>query len=281
MTTLVLAALLSVVQANPPTPGQTPHSATRAGNKVKKNAVSNQASAAPATASLDANKAKTDEKPGNQPPIPNSEQSVRIRELPTVSVARDWADWTVWAFTGGLAVGGIVGIVFAYRTLKIIKKQTDLQRAAMEQWIDVDELEVYKYIQPNATKSDFPITFRLGNPTKFPLTLQSVIMWVDRRQVQTVFFRNLLLSPDKSTTVTVPWHIEGVKLANYRANHLLFEFGGVVSFVDVFKDKREQKFGFICNCRPANTGDFTLSAFTPPDEEELKAQQKAQRPNPN
>jgi len=144
----------------------------------------------------------------------------------------------------------------------------------MEQWIDVDDLVARKYILPNATESEFPIGFRLGNPTKFPLTLKSVKVWVDRRHIQTVFFRSLLLSPDEDIRVLVNWHIEGMKLANYHANHLLFELGGVICFVDAFKEEREQKFGFACECRPTSSGEFTLSTFALPDEEEESNQQK-------
>jgi hypothetical protein len=68
--------------------------------------------------------------------------------------------------------------------------------------------------------------------------------------------------------------LEGVKLANYRASHLAFEIGGLICFVDAFKENREQLFGFICQCGPANKGEFNIIAFTPPSEEEQKNQKK-------
>src|ERR1700687_1398955 len=179
----------------------------------------------------------------------DAQQPVRVRELPPVSVSRDWADWALWVFNGLLVVAGFLGIRLAYKTLQTIQEQTEatrkaaeateksveLQKVAMDQWIDVDELEAQKHILPTAAESEFPVGFRLGNPTKFPLTLRSVTVWIDRKHVQTVGFRNLLLSPDEGIPVLVKWQIEGVKLAKYRANCLMFELGGVISFIDAFK----------------------------------------------
>jgi hypothetical protein len=160
------------------------------------------------------------------------------------------------------------------RAARATEDNVKLQKVAMEQWIEVDDPEAQKHILATATESEFPIEFTLRNPTKFPLTLMSVKVWVDRQHTQTVWFRSLLLSPDEGIPVVVKWHIEGVKLANYRSNHLHFELGGLICFVDAFKQDRQQRFGFTCHCWPSSRGEFALSAFTPPDEEEVKNQQK-------
>ncbi len=47
-------------------------------------------------------------------------QSVRIRELPPVSVTKDWADWGVWAFSGLLVMVGILQFCVLWRQAKIM-----------------------------------------------------------------------------------------------------------------------------------------------------------------
>lgn len=199
-----------------------------------------------------------------------------------------WSNWF-------LAFIGFIGIVAAYFTLRIIERQTkatedaatatqksvELQKVAMDQWIDIRELSVQAYVPQGVNKSPFPISFKLGNPTKFPLILKTLTIWIDRKHVQSVGYRYLLLPPDKDISVVVEWHIEGVNLSNYRANCLMFELGGLISFTDTFKETREQKFGFICKCGPTNGGQFTLSAFTTPDEEKQIKEQENWRETPN
>ncbi len=99
-----------------------------------------------------------------------------------------------------------------------------------------------------------------------PLTLKSLRLWIDRKHASTTLFGSLLLAPDDDIPVSVSNRLEGGKLVSYRESHLLFEIGGVIFFVDAFKENREQRFGFHCKCGPANKGDFEIIAFTPPSE---------------
>lgn len=292
---LILAMLLAVAQTPSPVPRKTPDSANGTSQGVTKDASSNKApaqSSPPLVKSIESN---PEQNPGNTKKTKDDGQTVRVRELPSVSVSRDWADWLLWAFNGLLVIAGFLGIRFAYKTLKTIEKQTkatedaatatqdsvELQKVAMEQWIDIRELTVQAYVPQGVNESKFPMSFKLGNPTKFPLTLKTLTIWIDRKHIQSVVYRYLLLPPDKDIPVAVEWHIEGVNLSNYRANFLMFELGGLITFTDAFKEAREQKFGFICKCGPTNGGKFDLIAFTTPDEEKKIEEQENWRETPN
>jgi hypothetical protein len=68
--------------------------------------------------------ATSQQNPDIAPKPENNQQSVRVRELPPVSVSRDWADWVLWIFSGLLVGVGFLGVRLAYNTLKAIERQT-------------------------------------------------------------------------------------------------------------------------------------------------------------
>lgn len=187
-------------------------------------------------------------------------------------------------FTGLLVVVGFItaGVICwqsweSRKAAEAAKKGVALQKVAMQQWIDIDGLETIPvHLQPTATQFDLPISFQLGNPTKFPLVLHSLLLWIDRVHALTVLFGGIQLSPDDSYTMNTSTRLEGVKLARYRAGNHSFEMGGVISFVDAFKEPQTCRFGYICKCGSTKRGEFELCGFAPPDEAELSAQLRRQ-----
>jgi hypothetical protein len=168
----------------------------------------------------------------------------------------------------------------AQKSAEVTEASLKLQKVAMDQWIDTEEWEAGpSHIQPNASEGDLPISFLLKNPTKFPLTLKSVILWINRTHVCTVLVGNLLLPPDNSTPVHTSIKLNGVKLAMYREHRLGLEIGGLACFVDAFKETREQLFGVSCTCGPANDGEFNVIAFIPPSQEDEENYKKRRAPN--
>jgi hypothetical protein len=86
--------LLAVMQASPPVPREIPDNPAQ--------------TAAPA---------KSQHPEGEQ-------RTVRISEPVTVSVAKDWADWGVWVFSGLLVVVGAFQAILMFGTLRTITQQT-------------------------------------------------------------------------------------------------------------------------------------------------------------
>jgi hypothetical protein len=136
MKAIIFAVLLTVMQTAPPVPRQATNTPTQNADKVKKNAAQDKQPIALNTPPADVSeKPKRDEASASEKAAPNTEQTIRIRELPTVSVTRDWADWILWFASALLAAVAIVGIGFAYFTLKAIQRQTEAVINSERAWI--------------------------------------------------------------------------------------------------------------------------------------------------
>lgn len=120
---LSLAVLLTIMQAVPPTPRKTADTAAGRGDAVKKDSATKQAPAAPLPVQ-DAPSATEQQKSGNAPPDADRQETIRVRELPAVSVSKDWWDRSAIILTGCLVLIGGVGSLFALRTLTAIQLQT-------------------------------------------------------------------------------------------------------------------------------------------------------------
>lgn len=116
---IVVAVLLTIVQALNPVPGKAPNSPTSTSQGIQKNADSNHNPAANSSSAVNPVQPNQNEKSGSSPQGKDAQQSVRITEFPGVSVSRDWADWMLWVFSGLLVLAAFLGIHVANRTLKI------------------------------------------------------------------------------------------------------------------------------------------------------------------
>jgi hypothetical protein len=131
----IIAVFLAVVQASVPVPRQTPNSASSTGHGVKKNADADKSPSGQSPAPIEAVTTNPEEKPSKAPKPENADQAIRISKFPSVSISRDWADWILWVFNGLLVIAGFLGIRVAYKTLGIIKRQTDAtEKAAKAAW---------------------------------------------------------------------------------------------------------------------------------------------------
>jgi len=123
----ILTILLAVTQAPMPVPGQAAKSGAQ--DTRDEQQTSSQKPPSPPTTVVvtppDTLEKKLD---SNQHGDPNQIQTVSVRELPTVSVSKGLEDWLLWAAQIILAIAGLFGIRYAYRTLKSIERQTNLVR---------------------------------------------------------------------------------------------------------------------------------------------------------
>jgi hypothetical protein len=122
---LILAVLLTVLQTAPPVPRQTTDSSAQAGKQGQKQGGSNQPKAAPAPAPLPAGGGGPSQANGDNQRKEDGQYAVRVRELPPVSVTRDWADWGYWAFGALLVLVGFLQVWLLYQTRGEIKRQAD------------------------------------------------------------------------------------------------------------------------------------------------------------
>jgi hypothetical protein len=125
---LILIALFAIVQTAPPVPKKATNSSTHTASEIRKSPATDQNPPAQAPSPLNASDFKTNQTTGNYQSAPNTEQSIRVRELPTVSTSRDWIDKLSILFTGILVIVGSLGVCAAYRTLRAIERQARIMR---------------------------------------------------------------------------------------------------------------------------------------------------------
>ncbi len=121
---LALAMLLAVMQAPPPIPRKTANNPTPSRQNVKKHPSGNNAPAANPQPSLQPVSPQPDQNTSQKIPAENAQQTVRVIELPPVSVGKDRLDKIYICLTGVLVIVGILGVRAAYKTLKAIEEQT-------------------------------------------------------------------------------------------------------------------------------------------------------------
>jgi hypothetical protein len=128
MKTLLLAVLLSMMQAAPPVPIQVADSANQSADKGHKKAGEHAGNITPTPPERIAEKGVGERNSSDKQTSANAEQFVTIRELPPVSTIRDWMDKAGLAFSAILVVVGLVGVCAAYRTLRAIERQASIMR---------------------------------------------------------------------------------------------------------------------------------------------------------
>ena len=108
MRCLVLGVLLSFVQAPAAVPPKAPDSTTAKGQKTTKSPKRDKISSAQSPTSVEPTTASPQEQPRTSPKSEDSKEGLRIRELPPVSILKDWSDWGIWTFSGLLVVVGFL-----------------------------------------------------------------------------------------------------------------------------------------------------------------------------
>jgi hypothetical protein len=142
----VFAVLLAVMHAAPPVPGQASNDATQTPANVKAKSNPNQAQPAPAP---DTGKPDSDgptESDNGKQHSKDTDHSVVIRELPTVTVnspRRDWVDWGGWLFNLLLVTVGAFQVLLLCWTLRVIRVQArEMQRQRgwmRRQWVEMSQ----------------------------------------------------------------------------------------------------------------------------------------------
>jgi len=123
MKLLIIAVVLAAVQAPPPIPSKTTDDATASRQKIQK-LPRNDKAPSPGTVSVPSNENNRAERSkGDGTRVVDRDQPVRISEVPSVSVRRDWIDGLTLFFAGALVIVGAIGIRYAIRTLRAVERQ--------------------------------------------------------------------------------------------------------------------------------------------------------------
>jgi hypothetical protein len=271
MSTLIMAMLFAIIQTGQPVPRKAPDSVGGTRQSVTKKGSDNKA---PTTSPSPVIKpiAPNPEQNASNPPKPkDEEQTVRIRELPSVSVRRDLPDWILWSFNGALVIVGFLGVRLAYKTLRAIEKQTkatedaaiatqiaadatkrsvELQEVLNRQWIDIEDEKAEESVRygPSGRETSVVISFAIVNNTKMPLTLRSVRFQIGKQHASSRTLEHSL-APDNGYPVDFPVPLNSAELlTRYSKHELVLVITGWVGYTDAFEKSREQPFGFTCRC---------------------------------
>lgn len=120
--------LFTVMQTPSPVPRKAANHPARASRDVQSQATSNKTPTAPPQASVNANAAPKNENPANAVRAEDTQKPIRVGELPSVSVTKDWTDRAYWVFSGLLVIVGGLQAWLLYGTLRAINRQADIMQ---------------------------------------------------------------------------------------------------------------------------------------------------------
>jgi hypothetical protein len=126
----LIAMFLSIIQASMPILGQAPDHVANGPGSVNGHTDGRQGETAPSLASAQITQGKPDGNSGQNKVSDTKTQSVTVREFPTVSVSKDWADWGYWGFGGLLVIVGFLQVRLITRQANLMKEQIGDARAS-------------------------------------------------------------------------------------------------------------------------------------------------------
>jgi hypothetical protein len=125
MTGLIMAALFAITQTPSPIPPKALDNPTATGQTVTKNPKNDKAPSTQPPTSIGPS-AADQQHVGSITKSEDTQQAIRVRELPRVSITKDWSDWGIWAFNGLLVLVGAFQLLVLWRQAKIMKAQAEI-----------------------------------------------------------------------------------------------------------------------------------------------------------
>jgi hypothetical protein len=194
-----------------------------------------------------------DEKPyGGQSATEGQAKPIKVTELPPEDA---WYKAYVFA-TWLLVLIGAFGILYAVKTLKVmdqqaklstktlgaIKRQADLQQAAMQQWVTIGKWVVDYAVNTLDIKMD------IHNPTKLPLTVLTTKVRIGENEcLRPHGIQVSGYTPFRAEVFT--YDLSAKEVDEFMRGGILFVVTGVVVYRDCFGDTKEDFFSGLLNCR--------------------------------
>jgi hypothetical protein len=126
---LIVAMLLTIVQATPPAPRPSPNNSASGSQKVQSKAQAKQNTAAPSAPVKPSPSAAQDQDKTISPANADAQETVALHELPPVSVSKDKWDYVYIVFTGLLVlIGGFTLRAILYQAKKTADATTAMER---------------------------------------------------------------------------------------------------------------------------------------------------------
>jgi hypothetical protein len=161
MKLIVLAVVLAVVQTSPPVPRKASNNSAGTGNKVQDQSRTENNPTPPNAVVNGDMQGQPSNWDATKHDGDNTEHSIRVRELPPVSIMKDWADWAVWIFSALLVIVGGLQVWLLRGTLRAIQRQADQMEGQLESQREKDrgrlkiEVDNASFASQSANSSGF------------------------------------------------------------------------------------------------------------------------------
>lgn len=170
------AVLLTITQAPLPIPRQAPNGTTTSSSNADTQSKSHNAPPAPYMAVVQPPTTPEGQDADREHTKDNESHSVIVRELPTVSVSKDWADRGVWWFSLCLVMVGGAQAFYVAKTLSAIKEQAESLKRQNDMIVSKERARLRVELDrfSGVKEKDFPATIVKAEVSIFGTSLASV-----------------------------------------------------------------------------------------------------------
>jgi hypothetical protein len=196
---------------------------------------------------------KTDDGPAlksysSESPADEERTSISITNPAPMPIPWHWYEKVAWGFNIGLVVVGVAGIFVAIGTLKTIKRQTDIQRAGMKQWVELVDWKSKKV--PDGIKSKLEVSFTLVNPTNLLIVLNFVRIEFgpELPEKYSLVRTGTPLPPKAPITCKIALPVSELKLETFEKERLGLTVQGCISFMSALDEHVTQEFRGPLTC---------------------------------
>ncbi len=245
MYVVLITVFWAVMQTTPPIPRQaTDNPANTADNAKKQTDTDKNQPTTPATVA-DPKQPPKQENAHETIKTDDTAQSIRVRELPAVSVKKDWTDYFYWGFSGLLAVVGVLQVLVLILQWKANKRQVQLQEIAMKQWVEVGQWRNELHYNSDG-QGVTEITFQVINKTQLPLELQETSLTIRGRTQVTR--QTYTLAPGYSYGFDFRQNLSASEVDVRQTSGLVFTVVGEIVFKDVLERIIPQPLSGLLQC---------------------------------
>ena len=135
------------------------------------------------------------------------------------------------------------------------QKSVELQEVIQQQWLQIEGWRREGGGSAEENPPRFTIAMEVCNPTQVPLTLETVTAQVGREHFE-LDARNLLPPNGGWYKAEFPIALRSEQIPGYMSYGLALNISGAVTYVDAFKNRKEQPFTQRCICGPKNHAEF-------------------------
>lgn len=258
----VIAVIFAIAQAPVLVSGQAANDTPQAGGKVKQEDQTSKTPAQPPTTLADQNQPAAADGKAAKKSDQNQPDPITVCKLPTVSISKDWADWSYWGFSGLLvAVGGLQAWLLRL-TWRTIKRQVAIQEAGMQQWVEVRNWRVAEdtaFEDPRGSidppRKRLRLEVDIVNGSKLPLTITDCGFAIQGTEIPCSFriSRPFYLTPKTPIVPVVHMVINESQFILYITGRLTFKVEGDLSYIGVLKRPKRQPLDGVLGCSPTRT----------------------------